>query len=280
MTISERTSWCAALAATALVLLVGCGGSSAAPEASAPKGTMILATTTSTRDTGLLDVLTPRFEKAVSCRVKTLATGSGEALKLGERGDADVLLVHSPAAEAAYMGAGGGRTRKAVMHNDFVLVGPASDPAHIAAASDAADALSRIAAAKAPFASRDDDSGTNAKELELWAASGTKPAGAWYLRTGQGMGQTLTIANQKRAYTLSDRGTYLATANTDLKLLHQGGADLRNNYHVIVVKHAGTNVGCARAFSTWIISRPVQKTIATFGVAKYGQALFTPDAKH
>jgi tungstate transport system substrate-binding protein len=279
MTSRPLISWRASLAATGLVLLVGCAGSSA-PQASGPQGTMILATTTSTRDTGLLDVLAPRFEKAVSCRVKTLATGSGEALKLGERGDADVLLVHSPAAEVAYMAEGGGRSRKAVMHNDFVLVGPAGDPAHIAAAKDASDALARIAAAKAPFASRDDDSGTNAKELELWAASGASPAGAaWYLRTGQGMGQTLTIASQKRAYTLSDRGTYLATANTDLKILHQGGADLRNNYHVIVVEHAGTNVGCARAFSTWITSGPVQKTIATFGVAKYGQALFTPDAK-
>jgi tungstate transport system substrate-binding protein len=240
---------------------------------------MILATTTSTRDTGLLDVLTPRFEKTTSCRVKTLATGSGEALKLGERGDADVLLVHSPAAEVAYMGAGAGKSRKAVMHNDFVLVGPATDPAKIAAATDASDAMKRIAAAKAPFASRDDDSGTNAKELELWAKVGVTPAGsAWYLGTGQGMAQTLTVADQKGAYTLSDRGTFLATGNTDLKILTEGGKDLLNNYHVIVVDRAGTNAACARAFATWITSPAAQKAIASFGVAKYGQPLFFPDA--
>jgi len=162
--------------------------------------------------------------------------------------------------------------------NDFVLVGPAADPAKISTATDAEQAMARIARAKAPFASRDDESGTNAKELELWAVAHVKPAGSWYLRTGQGMGQTLTIANQKQAYTLSDRGTYLATSNIDLKILTEGGADLRNNYHVIVVKHAGTNLACARAFSTWITSAPTQKAIAGFGVAKYGQALFFPDA--
>jgi tungstate transport system substrate-binding protein len=241
---------------------------------------MILATTTSTRDSGLLDVLTPRFEGDTSCRVKALATGSGEALKLGARGDADVLLVHSPAAEVAYMGSGAGESRTAVMHNDFVLVGPADDPAKISSAVDAADAMARIARARALFASRADDSGTNAKELELWAEAGAAPEGsAWYLATGQGMAQTLTIANQKGAYTLSDRGTFLATSNIDLEILTESAPDLRNDYHVIVVESAGTNVACARAFSTWITSPPVQNAIARFGVAEYGQPLFFPDAK-
>ncbi len=264
----------------ALVLVTGCGGGSGATRADGPEGTMILATTTSTRDSGLLDVLTPRFEGDTSCRVKALATGSGEALKLGARGDADVLLVHSPAAEVAYMGSGAGESRTAVMHSDFVLVGPADDPAKIASAVDAADAIARIARARALFASRADDSGTNAKELELWAEAGAAPEGsAWYLATGQGMAQTLTIANQKGAYTLSDRGTFLATSNIDLEILTESAPDLRNDYHVIVVVSAGTNVACARAFSTWITSPPVQNAIARFGVAEYGQPLFFPDAK-
>ena len=263
----------------ALMLAAGCGSSSGTVPAAGPHGTMILATTTSTRDTGLLDVLTPRFEQQSPCGVKTLAVGSGEALKLGTRGDADVLLVHSPDAEGAYMSSEAGESRTAVMHNDFVLVGPADDPAKIAATADATHAMARIATAKAPFASRADASGTNAKELKLWAAAGVTPAGGWYLKTGQGMAQTLTIADQKRAYTLADRGTFLSTRHAGLKILTEGGTDLRNNYHVIVVKHAGTNVACARAYATWITSRPTLKLIAAFGVAKYRQPLFFPDAK-
>lgn len=266
--------------ATVVLGLAGCGGDGAGePGPAAPaKGTMILATTTSTRDSGLLDVLVPDFERGSECQVKTLAVGSGDALKLGERGDADVLLVHSPAAEEAFMRGGHGASRRAVMHNDFVLVGPPSDPAGIAGAADAPAALRRIARARAPFASRADDSGTNAKELEIWEKAGIRPRGAWYVETGQGMGETLTIASQKRAYTLSDRGTFLATKNLDAKVLVEGGAELRNPYHVIVVRHEGTNTGCAKAFSTWISSPPTQRMISRFGVAKYGQALFFPDA--
>lgn len=263
-----------------LVLIAGCGGPTDRAEIGGTHGTMILATTTSTRDTGLLDLLAPRFEKASSCRLKTLSAGSGEALTLGERGDADVLLVHSPAAEEAYMRSGAGRSRRAVMHNDYVLVGPADDPASVAAAANAVDAMKRIADVGAPFASRDDDSGTNAKELELWAETRVMPADHdWYVRTGQGMGQTLTIADQKAAYTLSDRGTFLAMKNVDLMILHQSSSDLRNSYHVIVVRHAGTNLACARAFAAWITGRAGQAEIAGFGVAEYGQALFFPDAK-
>jgi tungstate transport system substrate-binding protein len=262
--------------------VLGCGGGDGPDEPggdSPAKGTMILATTTSTRDSGLLDALVPAFERGSRCRVKTLAVGSGDALKLGERGDADVLLVHSPAAEEAFMRGGHGASRLAVMHNDFVLVGPPSDPARVAGAVDAPVAMRRIARARAPFASRADDSGTNAKELDLWEKSGIRPRGDWYVETGQGMGETLTIASQKRAYTLSDRGTFLATKNLDAKVLVEGGAALRNPYHVIVARHDGTNAGCAKVFSSWITSPPTQRTISRFGVAKLGEPLFFPDAR-
>jgi len=237
-----------------------------------------MATTTSTRDTGLLDVLVPAFERSGSCSVKTVAVGSGQALDLGARGQADVLLVHSPAAEETFMKEGHGSSRLAVMHNDFVLVGPPADPAKTAHAGGILPALKAIAAAKSPFASRADDSGTNAKELKLWQQTGVTPSGSWYIKTGQGMGPTLVIASEKRAYTLSDRGTYLATKHLDSKILVQGGQPLQNPYHVIVVKHAGTNAGCARAFARWITSPPTQRLIAGFGESRYGQALFHPDA--
>jgi tungstate transport system substrate-binding protein len=266
----------AALAAVA----AGCGsGSSTSTSGGAPSGRMIMATTTSTRDTGLLDTLVPAFEKASNCGVKTVAVGSGQALDLGARGQADVLLVHSPDAEQTFMKEGHGSTRLAVMHNDFVLVGPPSDPAKVAQAGRILPALKAIAAAKSPFASRADDSGTNAKELKLWQKAGITPSGSWYIKTGQGMGPTLVIASQKRAYTLSDRGTYLATKSLDSKILVQGGKELQNPYHVIVVKHSGTNVGCARAFARWITSPPTQRLIASFGKRQYGQALFHPDAR-
>jgi tungstate transport system substrate-binding protein len=260
------------------VVTTGCGSSSSAGGASTPKGQMILGTTTSTRDTGLLDTLVPAFEHATACSVKTVAVGSGQALDLGARGQADALLVHSPAAEETFMKQGHGLSRLAVMHNDFVLVGPPADPAKTASAGGIVPALRAIARTKAPFASRADDSGTNAKELKLWQQAGIAPSGSWYIKTGQGMGPTLVIASQKRAYTLSDRGTFLATKNLDSKILVQGGQPLQNPYHVIVVKHAGTNVGCARAFSRWITSGSTQRLIGGFGKRQYGQALFHPDA--
>jgi tungstate transport system substrate-binding protein len=240
---------------------------------------MILATTTSTRDTGLLDTLVPAFERVSACRVKTVAVGSGQALDLGQRGQADALLVHSPDAEQEFMSAGRGLSRLAVMHNDFVLVGPPPDPAKAAQAGGIVPAFRAIARTKSPFASRADDSGTNAKELKLWKQAGITPRGSWYIKTGQGMGPTLVIASQKRAYTLSDRGTFLATKSLDSKIVVQGGRDLQNDYHVIVVKHSGTNTGCARAFSRWITSASAQRLIGRFGVSRYGQALFHPDAR-
>lgn len=266
-----------ATACAAVLALASCS-SSGGDVAAGASGNMVLATTTSTRDSGLLDVLIPSFEKSSDCVVKTVAVGSGEALTMGQRGDADVLLVHSPDAETKYMAAGYGLSRKAVMHNDFIVVGPSGDPAGVAHASDAADAMRRIAKAKALFASRGDDSGTNAKELSLWADAGVHPGGKWYIETGQGMGATLTIADQKQAYTLSDRGTFLATGGLKSKIEFEGSDDLRNNYHVIVVNHKGTNTACAKEFSGWIREKPVQTTIAKFGVAKYGQQLFVPDA--
>ena len=284
--------------AAAIVLVAGCGGprtsnrsaggtshrgeASSAPRggtsSSAPGGTLILGTTTSTQDSGLLDTLVPAYESGSRCRVKTVAVGSGEALAMGAKGDADVLLVHSPAAEEAYMAQGHGLSRAAVMHNDFVLLGPENDPAH-AEGMSAVAAFRAIAAAHAPFASRADASGTNAKELSLWDRAGVRPSGGWYVRTGQGMGETLTIASQKQAYTLSDRGTYLATKHLDLRMISQGGAELVNAYHVIVVRHPGTNVGCAREFAGWVTSATTQREIGRFGVAQYGQPLFLPDAR-
>lgn len=274
------TARLAAVLAAAVLVAAGCGSDSGSGSSStaAPSGQMIMATTTSTRDTGLLDTLVPAFEKAGKCRVKTVAVGSGQALDLGARGQADVLLVHSPDAERKFMQGGHGSTRLAVMHNDFVLVGPPSDPAGTAHAGGIEQAMRAIAKRKAPFASRADDSGTNAKELKLWQQAGVEPSGSWYIKTGQGMGATLVIADQKHAYTVSDRGTFLATKNIGSKILVQGEQDLQNPYHVIVVKHGGTNVGCAKAFSDWITSAPTQKLIAGFGERRYGQALFHPDA--
>jgi tungstate transport system substrate-binding protein len=260
-----------------VAVAAGCGSSSSGSESKA-SGQMVLATTTSTRDTGLLDTLVPAFEHTGKCSVKTVAVGSGQAIDLGARGQADVLLVHSPDAERTFMAQGHGASRLAVMHNDFVLVGPPADPAKAAGAGGIEPALQAIARAKAPFASRADDSGTNAKELKLWKQAGVTPSGSWYIKTGQGMGPTLTIASQKRAYTLADRGTFLATKSLDSKILVQGGQALQNPYHVIVVKHSGTNVGCAQAFSRWITSAPTQRVIGSFGTRRYGQAPFHPDA--
>jgi len=251
------------------------GGASSPPD----RGRMLLATTTSTRDSGLLDDLLPRFERESGCTVKTLAVGSGEAMELGERGDADVLLVHSPEDEEEFMAEGHGASRKAVMHNDFVLLGPPEDPAGVSGTGDAPDALAQIAEQEDAFASRGDDSGTHSKELSLWEEAGVDPSGSWYIETGQGMGETLTIADQRQAYTLSDRGTFLATENLDSEIAVEGGETLLNPYHVIVVEGDEVNRECADEFSTWITSPDTQRQIERFGVAEYGEPLFVPDAQ-
>ncbi|HWL97881.1 MAG TPA: substrate-binding domain-containing protein [Nocardioidaceae bacterium] len=268
-------------AAIAVSLLASAGCGSDEPEVSeGASGNMILATTTSTQDSGLLDEILPLFEKKSECVVKTVAVGSGQAIEMGAKGDADVLLVHSPEDEEQFMADGQGSSREAVMHNDFVLVGPPDDPAGVADAGDTADALSRIADQKAPFASRGDDSGTHTKELSIWEKAGIEPKGSWYIETGQGMGETLTVADQKQAYTLSDRATFLATKSLEADIAFEGSDDLRNNYHVIVVDHEGINTGCAEEFLSWILDKPVQETIAKFGVGEYGEQLFAPDARN
>jgi tungstate transport system substrate-binding protein len=255
----------------------------AAASAKPAARTLVLATTTSTQDTGLLDALLPAFEKQTNIQVKVIAVGSGEALAMGRRGDADVLLVHSKAAEDLFMAEGHGIERLDVMHNDFVLMGPAADPARVRGA-DAIEAFRRIAAAAAPFVSRGDRSGTHVKEQGLWKKAGVQPEGqAWYVSTGQGMGESARIASEKQAYALIDRGTWLALSKgLDLPVLCEGGADLLNTYRVIVVdpaKHPQAHVREARAFAKWLVSPGTQKRIGGFGVAKYGRPLFVPDAK-
>jgi tungstate transport system substrate-binding protein len=250
----------------------------------AEPGKLILATTTSTADSGLLDFILPDFEKEFNVKVEVIAVGSGQALQTGKDGNADVLLVHSPAAEKAFMDAGDGTRREDVMYNDYVIVGPESDPAKISGMTTAADAFKAIAAAKAPFVSRGDDSGTNAKEKTIWKAAGIEPAGDWYISAGQGMGAVLTMSDEKQAYTLSDRATYLSMTKKDLKLkvLVEGEKALFNPYGVITVNPAKSpkiNADMATKFVDWIISLPVQEKISTFGQADYGQTLFNPSSK-
>ena len=274
-----------ALVLAAVLLIAGCSGPAATPPppAAGPSAekSLILATTTSTQDSGLLDELLPAFTRDSGWQVKTLAVGSGQAIELGRRGEADVLLVHSPAAEQAFMAEGTAGQRRLVMHNDFVLVGPASDPAQ-ARGLDSTRAVAKIAAAQSLFVSRGDDSGTNAREKDLWKQVGITPVGAWYQATGQGMGATLRVASEKAGYTLSDRATYLAQRNTlQLDVLSEGDPRLLNVYHVIeMTTKAGDRVQVdgAKAFADWIVSPVVQQQIGRFGQAEFGQSLFTPDA--
>lgn len=243
---------------------------------------VVLATTTSTQDTGLLDVLVPAFEKSSGYSVKTIAVGTGAALAMGERGDADVLLVHAPSAEEAYMIKGRGVSRALVMHNAFIIVGPPNDPAHVKGATSAQHAFAAIAAARATFVSRGDESGTNTKELSLWKAGGVNPEGTWYVKTGSGMADTLHIASQKAGYTLTDDGTFLSQrATLSLSPLVEDVKDLRNVYHVIVVKPIVgrvSNEPGAAAFARFVTSAEGQRIIATFGRERFGRPLFTPDA--
>ena len=243
---------------------------------------MILATTTSTQDSGLLDVLVPIFQEQSGYTVKTVAVGSGEALKMGEQGNADVLLVHSPAAEKTFMENGFGSERTLVMHNDFIFVGPQSDPAGIQGTGTAVEALKKIAAAQAPFITRGDDSGTHKMELSLWKKAELTPEGDWYQESGQGMGATLKIASEKAAYTLTDRATYLANKDAlALSILVEGDPALLNIYHVILVnaeKWPKINLEGAKAFAAFLVSKTGQDMIGQFGVEKFGQPLFTPDA--
>lgn len=244
---------------------------------------LILATTTSTQDSGLLDVLIPLFEQQTGYVVQTVAVGTGAALKMGEEGNADVLLVHAPTSEKTFMDNGFGSDRRLVMHNDFVIVGPANDPAGIKDTKTAIEAFQNIAAVGATFVSRGDDSGTNKMELSLWKQAAIDPAGqSWYMESGQGMGATLMITSEKNAYTLTDRATYLANkANWQLEILVEGDPALLNVYHVIIVNHEkwpNSNLEGATAFADFIVSPATQDVIRAFGVDKYGQPLFFSDA--
>jgi tungstate transport system substrate-binding protein len=258
--------------------------SAGATGAPAPGGPMslILATTTSLQDSGLLDVLVPAFEKASGYTVKTVAVGTGQALTMGQQGNADVLFVHAPTQEQAFMAAGWGVDRRLVAHNYFWIVGPASDPAGISGMSSAVDAFKKIAASGATFVSRGDNSGTNTKELAIWKSAGITPSGSWYISSGQGMGATLQIASQKGAYTLTDTATFLSNqANLALKALLKSDTSLINNYSVIAVNPAKwpkVNTAGAKAFEDYVTGAAGQQIIASFGIDQYGLALFNADA--
>ncbi|MFC7110939.1 substrate-binding domain-containing protein [Nonomuraea rubra] len=229
----------------------------------------------------MLDELLPAFTRDSGWQVKTLAVGSGQAIELGRRGEADVLLVHSPAAEEKFVAEGSAGQRRLVMHNDFVLLGPPADPARIRGAKSA-EAMKRIEAARATFVSRGDESGTHAREQDLWSGAAVEPGGTWYQSTGQGMGETLRVASEKAAYTLSDRATFLTQRGSlELEVLGEGDPGLLNVYHVIeLTTKAGERVRAdgARAFADWIVAPAAQRLIGEFGRAKYGRPLFTPDA--
>ena len=245
------------------------------------KGEIILATTTSTQDSGLLDTIVPIFEEESGYTVKTIAVGTGEALAMGRRGDADVVLAHAPELERESVAGGFTMNRRLVMHNDFLIVGPESDPAGVAGTSDAAAAMQKIAAAGAPFTSRGDNSGTHFLEMKLWENAGVEPAGDWYTEAGQGMGATLQIANERDTYTLVDRGTYLAFKERIVLRPAVVGDPLQLNlYSVMEVnpeKFENINNEGARAFGDFLLSPETQERIRTYGVDEFGEPLFFPD---
>jgi len=247
------------------------------------KPDLLLVSTTSTQDSGLLDVLLPAFTAQTGYNVQLVAVGSGQALKLGEQGNADVILLHSPAAEKEFVANGFGIDRRLVMHNDFVIVGPPSDPASLRTQPTLVDSFKAIFSSASTFVSRGDESGTHVKELALWKNAGLDPHGQdWYLETGQGQGATLSIASEKGAYALTDRGTFLAyKANLDLGILVESDPFLLNVYHVITVnpeKWPNVNLEGAKAFTDFVTSPEGQNIIGEFGVKEYGQPLFFPDA--
>jgi tungstate transport system substrate-binding protein len=253
------------------------------PPAAPGEKKLILATTTSTQDSGLLDYLVPIFEDEAGVTVDVIAVGTGQALQLGEDGNADVLLVHSHAREDEFMAANRGTRREDVMYNDFVILCPESDPAGIAGTSSAAEGFKKIAETETPFISRGDDSGTHIKELSIWKAAEIEPQGDWYVSAGQGMGEVLTMSEEQQACTLSDRATYLARTKEGLQLVIavEGDKALFNPYGVIAVnpdKNANIQVDLANQFIDWIISLPVQEQIAEFGKADFEQSLFIPDS--
>jgi tungstate transport system substrate-binding protein len=229
-----------------------------------------LATTTSTENSGLLAELLPPFEQANDCKVDVIAVGTGKAIKLGETGDVDVVLVHARSKEDKFVADGFGVDRRDVMYNDFVMLGPTGDPAGIQGMRDAAAAMGKIAAAKATFVSRGDDSGTHTREKQLWKAAGVSPSGDWYLEAGRGMGEVITMATERGGYTLSDRGTYLAyMTKTDLKIAVEGDPGLFNPYGVIMVnpaKHPHVKVGLTQKFMDFLVSEQGRQLITSYKV--------------
>jgi tungstate transport system substrate-binding protein len=254
-----------------------------APLASAAES-IRMSTTTSTRDSGLLDYLLPEFTKDTGIRVMVIAKGTGAAIRDGVDGNVDVIFVHDPEREKRFVADGWGTKRYEVMHNDFVIVGPPKDPAKIKGEKDIREALRRIAASKAPFFSRGDDSGTHAKELDLWKQAGMTPEGSWYMSVGQGMGRTLLMAEEKEGYALTDRGTFIQqkfgkTPPTELEIMVEGDKALLNPYGVIPVnpaKHPHVKTGPATQLAEWLVSRRGQELIARYKLD--GQQLFFPDA--
>jgi tungstate transport system substrate-binding protein len=275
-----KKSWILVCALALLAsILAGCGGT---PEPTEP-AVLTLATTTSTENSGLLAYLLPFFEEEYDAAIEVIAVGTGQALQLGEDGNADVLMVHARAREDAFMDASHGVRREDLMYNDFVIVGPEADPAGIKGMDSAPEALSKIAGAEALFVSRGDDSGTHTKEKAIWAEGGVEPAGDWYISAGQGMGAVLTMTDEQQAYTLSDRATYLARTleGTELVILVEGDPILFNPYGVMAVnpdKNAQIDNELANKFIDWLVSLPAQEKIGEFGVEEFGAPLFTPDS--
>jgi tungstate transport system substrate-binding protein len=271
----SKHCWACLFASLAtLPLTIGCSKTDTAST------TLRLATTTSTQESGLLDVLVPEFRQQTGIEVPIVAVGSGQALELGRRGDADVLLTHAPAAEQKFMDDGWGAERRAVMYNDFVLVGPKADRAGITGQASIVDSFARIAEHATPFVSRGDESGTHQKEKEIWQKAGRDPNGDWYIRAGTGMAQALRMADEKQAYTLSDRATFLTLQKElELVILVQRDPMMQNDYAVLIVspeKHPHVKAEAARRFADFLTSPATQKLIGEFGVAKFGQPLFFP----
>ncbi len=263
----------------ALIIFTGCG-----QKPSAEPQTLILATTTSTENSGLLEFLLPAFEEEYNAAIDVVAVGTGQALQLGEDGNADVLMVHARSREDEFMAAGHGVRREDLMYNDFVIIGPATDPAGVSGTSDVVAGLQAIAAIEAPFISRGDDSGTHIKELSIWEEAGIAPAGEWYVAAGQGMGAVLTMADEQQAYALTDRATYLARTleGIDLEIAIEGDPLLFNPYGVIAVnpdKGDHIQADLANTFIDWLISMPTQEMIGEFGIDQFGMPLFTPDSQ-
>jgi tungstate transport system substrate-binding protein len=281
---SSRLPLLAVLAAGLPGLASATAGAPGAAAPAEPAAPVILATTTSTQDSGLLDALVPRFEAESGWKVKVIAVGSGQALALGARGEADLVLSHAPQAEEEFMHDGSGIVRRRLMYNDYVLLGPPSDPAGVRGAAEIGAALTAVARSGAGFVSRGDDSGTRQTERWLWALAGIDPRSLrGYLESGQGMGATLRIASQKRAYTLSDLGTFLSQREgLDLEVVFTGDARLRNVYHLLVVNPENgprVNLRGAKALARWLLSPAALAVVRDFGRERFGAPLFTPDAE-